>query len=350
MLLSIIIVNYNTFNLTCNCIRSIQNTTSIGHEIILIDNNSKDRSSEEFLKLFPGIRLFTLSENVGFGRANNYGMERAIGKYILLLNSDTVVHPNTINQTVNYLETNSHIDILGCKVLVEDGTPQRTVFTYDGERSFLRTAVVLAKRNAIIKEILKPLHKLIYRGTENKEEAIANTKTDSEPLRKAEITPNYYQGKRIGELAGVFLLMKKQVYLDSKGFDPDFFMYYEELEWFLKRLTRYNVVYYPYATITHYYGKSDVYGTMTLNSHLSHYLFWYKMSYWHFALFFFYNILEIPSRVIVGALQFKKDHFDHVSTIVRALPYVFTDIPRYSNKFGARKNMLKTKSLRRSRL
>ena len=209
---------------------------------------------------------------------------------------------------------------------------------------------MLAKRNAIIKEILKPLHKLIYRGTENKEEAIANTKTDSEALRKAEITPNYYQGKRIGELAGVFLLMKKQVYLDSKGFDPDFFMYYEELEWFLKRLTRYNVVYYPYATITHYYGKSDVYGTMTLNSHLSHYLFWYKMSYWHFALFFFYNILEIPSRVIVGALQFKKDHFDHVSTIVRALPYVFTDIPRYSNKFGARKNMLKTKSLRRSRL
>ena len=89
MFLSIIIVNYNTFDLTCNCIRSIQDTTSIGHEIILIDNNSKDRSSEEFLKLFPGIRLFTLSENVGFGRANNYGMERAIGKYILLLNSDT---------------------------------------------------------------------------------------------------------------------------------------------------------------------------------------------------------------------------------------------------------------------
>jgi GT2 family glycosyltransferase len=339
MLLSIIIVNYNTFELTCDCIRSIQETTDISYEIILIDNNSKDHQPQEFLDVFPGIKLVSLKKNVGFGRANNIGVDNAKGTYILLLNSDTIVHPNTIRDTVGYLESHQNIDILGCKVLLSDETLQPTVFPYNGESSLLKTAVVFTKRNAVIKEVLKPIHRLLYRRSLQQ--------TSEGNIEKEEITPNYYGGKRIGELAGVFLLLKKSVYLETKGFDPDFFMYYEELEWFINRLCRYNIVYYPFASITHLYGKSDVFGTMTLNSHLSQYLFWYKMSYFHFLLFFFYNLFEIPSRIIMGILQLKNTHFTHVSTIVKAFPYVLWDIPRYSNKFGARKQMLQTKKLRK---
>src|SRR5207249_1191548 len=103
-------------------------------------------------------------------------------------------------------------------------------------------------------------------------------------------------GKRIGALNGVFLLVKRSVYIESKGFDPDFFMYDEETNWFLKRLRNYNVVFYPNASIMHFYGKSNVYNKMNLQHHVSQYLFWYKISWAHYILFFLYNLVDIPCK------------------------------------------------------
>src|SRR5215204_1372499 len=125
MLLSIIIINYNTFQLTCNCIRSIKETTNAtSYEIVLIDNNSKECDADKFLEVFPDIKLIPLKENVGFGRANNRGAEAAKGKYVLLLNSDTIVNQNTIDETVDYLEKHPEMDILGCKVFTNGGAVQ----------------------------------------------------------------------------------------------------------------------------------------------------------------------------------------------------------------------------------
>lgn len=339
-LLSIIIVNYNTFDITCNCIRSVINTTTIDHEIILVDNNSKDHDPEDFKLIFPGITFLGLEENLGFGRANNLGMEKACGRFTLFLNSDTIVHKHAIDDTVGYMEQNQDVDILGCKVLMVDGVEQRTVYPYNGEHNLLRTAVVFVKRNAIIREILKKIHGYLHK----------NKNTEQELAAPEAVSLNYYQGRRIGELAGVFLLMKTSVCKESRGFDPDFFMYYEELEWFLNRLRKYNIVYYPFVSITHLYGKSDVNGAMPLNSHLSNYLFWYKISYGHFVLFLLYNLFEIPSQFLMAIIGFSKPRLKQIITIIQAMPYVFTDIPRYSNKFGARRYQLKTRALRKSKL
>ncbi|MFN3315581.1 MAG: glycosyltransferase, partial [Raineya sp.] len=84
-MLSIIIINYNTFSLTCKCIESIlQYTQGVSYEIILVDNASTECDADKFLEFFPQITLIKSPENVGFARGNNLGLQYAKGEYILL--------------------------------------------------------------------------------------------------------------------------------------------------------------------------------------------------------------------------------------------------------------------------
>ncbi len=321
------------------------------YEIILVDNNSRECAATDFLKIFPNLHLVELKENVGFGRANNYGVAKAIGKYVLLLNSDTLVHEHTIDDTVSYLIAHSEIDILGCKVMTNGGAIQRTVYEYKGELSFFRSVIFFIKRNSVMKALIAIVYKQLQKRSQKKT-ARETVALHEEPQKKEalKLTPNYQNGKRIGALVGVFLLLKKSVYQESKGFDPDFFMYDEELNWFLKRLRSYNIVYYPDASIFHFFGKSDVYRKMSLQQRVSQYLFWYKMSIPHFMLFILYNLLEIPSKAIMSLVTLKKEYIAEVPFIFRAFPYALFDIPRYSNKYGGRKHMLKLRSLKKAGL
>jgi GT2 family glycosyltransferase len=348
MKLSIIIINYNTFDLTCACIRSIRETAHVDYEIILIDNNSRERAAADFLSAFPDVRLIALQENVGFGRANNIGMEAARGEFFLLLNSDTVVLENTLDSTVAYLSEHASIDMLGCRTLNPDGTDQLTVFSYGGELNLASAVQFFFKKNSIVREWIRAWNfgwrkmRAIFKSKN------AEVKTAFNP--GSEIVPNYNNGERIGSLMGVFLLFRRNVYESTRGFDPDFFMYYEESEWFLKRLRNHSIIYYPHASIIHYYGKSDVYGRMNLQSYISSYLFWYKISYWHYLFYVLFNLIDIPSKVLVGLLKFSNRTLKDVALNVKALPYALFEIPRYPNGFGARKDMLKLAYIRKNKL
>lgn len=339
MLLSIIIINYNTFRLTCDCIQSIKKTVHVDYEILLVDNNSKEKDPEEFLKLFPFIRLITLKENVGFGRANNIGMEASAGDYFLLLNSDTIVLENTINETVFYINNHTYVDVLGCRVQYPDGNKQLTVFAYGGELKLLSAIKFFFKKNAIIKQCERVLTYIIKKIKGQKQ--LLNQAIQDEPV------PNYNNGERIGSLMGVFLLIRRSVFLSTKGFDPDFFMYYEETEWFLKRLRCHNIVYYPKVSVIHYYGKSDVYNKMNLQYNISGYLFWYKISYLHYFFFLLFNVIDIPCKLVMGIIMFQRKYFAEVLISLSALPYAVFDIPRFRNAFGSRKEMLKLNYLKK---
>ncbi|MDQ6609846.1 MAG: glycosyltransferase family 2 protein, partial [Bacteroidota bacterium] len=334
MLLSIVIVNYNTFQLTCNCIRSIKATTTVTHEIILVDNNSKECPARKFAEVFPKIKLVALKENVGFGRANNLGVAEASGKYVLLLNSDTVVNEKTLDETIGYLEANPSIDILGCKVLYANHTFQSTVVKDNRECEFLSGIKYLIKRNTLFVEA-----RLFYINQRNQRKNHYKIFGDSNPSeQKLPSSPppfeiNYYEGKRIGSLVGVFLMLKRSIYIASKGFDPDFFMYYEEIEWFVNRLRGYNIVYYPNASILHYNRGSDLYNKMDLQFFVSQYLFWYKMGYPQFFCYFLYILFEIPSRVLVRLLFRKKKPIQEIPELVKAIPYFFK-VLRYPNRYG----------------
>ena len=110
MLVSVIIVNYNSFALTSDCIRSvIEQTHDVDYEIILVDNASIECDPDKFLQKFPHILLIKSKMNGGFSFGNNLGIEKASGEYILLLNSDTILTEDTISRSVKYIEQQNHL-------------------------------------------------------------------------------------------------------------------------------------------------------------------------------------------------------------------------------------------------
>ncbi len=122
---SIIIINYNTFYLTCNCIRSVlAHTKSAVYEIILVDNASTECDPELFLNEFPNIVLIKSTLNKGFAGGNNLGIGKANGNYILLLNSDTVLLEDSISNSVKYLESLPYDAVLGCRMTYPNSSIQ----------------------------------------------------------------------------------------------------------------------------------------------------------------------------------------------------------------------------------
>ena len=124
---SIIIINYNTFQLTSECIRSvIEFTKRISYEIILVDNASVECDAELFKEKFPGIILIKSQLNGGFAYGNNLGIDNASGDFILLLNSDTVLTTDSIADTVEFAKNNTNTGVVGCRMIFPDGSVQYT--------------------------------------------------------------------------------------------------------------------------------------------------------------------------------------------------------------------------------
>jgi|SRR4030095_4119254 len=127
MTLSIVIANWNTREMINQCIESIfgsQAKTEL--EIIVIDNGSSDGSAEFLESLGEKIVLIRNHENLGYSKACNQGMKIAEGKYVLLLGSDTIMQKNTIEECINFLETDPGAGAVGCKLLNPDGSVQNS--------------------------------------------------------------------------------------------------------------------------------------------------------------------------------------------------------------------------------
>lgn len=199
---SIIIVNYNTLSLTEACINSIRKfTTEIAYEIILVDNASSDGSSTYF-RDFKDITFVEAPENLGFGRANNLGAELATGEFLFFLNSDTLLTENSIKILTDFFTENQHklrIGALGCILVDKEGN-------YNGSGNELpvcRTEIEMYKSVIPGMKLFtkKPRPFTIPKGKE------------------------YFE---IGYVIGADLLMRREVFEQLGGFDPDYFMYYEE--------------------------------------------------------------------------------------------------------------------------
>lgn len=127
---SVIIVNYNTYELTSACIESIiKNTTNISYEIIVVDNASTDGSKDRF-ETDSRIKYIYSEKNGGFGYGNNRGIEIAKGAYLLLLNSDTLLVNNAIEEFFKYAISNSLRTIYGCYLQGPDGTYRTPFFIF----------------------------------------------------------------------------------------------------------------------------------------------------------------------------------------------------------------------------
>lgn len=223
---SIIIVNYNTLSMTNDCIESvIEKTSGLDYEIILVDNASTD-GSKEFFSNKNHIKYIYNDDNLGFGRANNKGIEVAHGRNILFLNSDTLLRNNAIKILCDYLDNNPDVGACGSNLFDKDGSP-----TFSYERFF---PSIFEEVNYLFEGRLKK-----YRF---KESACFNH-TES-PLKVAFIS-------------GANLMVRKSVLDETGFFNERFFLYYEETELCLRIHRKgYLIMSVPNAEITHFCGKS----------------------------------------------------------------------------------------------
>lgn len=204
-MLSIIIVNYKTPQLTLNCIASVVKEESFSdYEIIVVDNDSNDGLEALLEKRFPAVKFIQMGYNSGFARANNKGIRAAAGDCYLLLNSDTVTLKDTITRCYKDFKQLEHV-ACGVQLLYADGSPQTSgYFIKKGGLNFILQLPFFGR-------ILK------------KAGEMAGAKKPGISLADVRVEVDW--------INGAFLMVKKEAVEKAGLLDEDFFLYSEEVEW-----------------------------------------------------------------------------------------------------------------------
>jgi GT2 family glycosyltransferase len=272
--LSIIILNWNTCALLEKCLQSLQcSQPGLDFEVIVVDNASEDGSREMVRDLFPEVILHTNPTNIGFGAGNNTGVPHTTGRWILFLNSDTVVLEGALTKLVQYGDSRPESGIVGPKLLNGDGSLQFSCRHYPtlGAGVFRNT----------------PLGRLF-----------PNNKYATDYLMQ---DWDHTEPRDVDWVSGAALMIRRRVVEQIGTFDEDFFMYCEDVDlcWRANHAPHpdlpgqtWRVAYYPDAVIYHLIGKSSdqVPTRMTYEFHRSQYLFYKK----HYAA-----TMPIPVRPLI---------------------------------------------------
>ena len=206
---SIIIVNYNTKELTRNCLKSVfEQTSGISFEVIVSDNGSKDGSIEMIKSEFPQVILIENNANLGFGAANNRGLKIAKGKYIFYLNSDTVLLNNAVKIFFDYWENSPEkekIGVLGCNLSDDKGNFIHSWGKFPTYKNIFKSLIYCFSVSYGMKKIWKFF------------------------FRKIGITKPFYGSVEYITGADNFLLNNSDAFFDER-----YFMYFEESDLQLK--------------------------------------------------------------------------------------------------------------------
>ncbi len=132
---SVIIVSYNTADLLEACLESVLASKQVLCEVFVVDNASKDGSAEVVRERFPAVRLIANEDNRGFGAANNQALRECAGRYVIFLNPDTTVEPESFYRMVGFMESHPAVGLAGPRVLNPDGSRQDSIsLRYPGHR------------------------------------------------------------------------------------------------------------------------------------------------------------------------------------------------------------------------
>ena len=233
MQLSVIILNYNVRYFLEQCVLSVQEALfKLDAEIIVVDNNSSDESCLMMKSRFPDVKLIENDANFGFPKGNNIGVEQASGKYICILNPDTVVAGDTFIKILAFAERQINLGIVGCKLI--DGTGN---FLPESKRSIPTPWVAFTKVFGLYKVF--PKWKLFNQYY-------------AQHLRKNET------GK-VDILVGAFMFMQRDLYRELGGFDEKCFMYADDIDLSYRVLEQQKSNFYFHeTTVLHYKGESTV--------------------------------------------------------------------------------------------
>ena len=326
MQVSIIIVNYNTKELTKQAIQSVvDKTEGVEYEIIVVDNDSKDGSVEELKKIFQNkITIIESKENLGFGRANNLGIKQSKGKYVFLLNSDTELINNAIKIFYDYMEQNMQVGVCGGNLYNINNEPA--------------TSYCMYKKNInsyIYWRIVQIISKLF---------AIFNRK-------KFYCNFNYSNKvKEVGYISGADMFIRRKA-LDKSGlFDENIFMYGEDIDLnFRIKECGYLIKSIPQAKIFHLENASfkidtdeNILKNYKIRKH-SEYNFYFK-TFGRFSCFIYLetqitNIIKILINFLLPYFLLKKIYLIVKSTNVYKQMFKI-DKKEYINSINKKNNIL----------
>lgn len=230
--LSVIIVNYNGVKYLKECLDSLyQKLNNITFEIIILDNNSTDDSCAYIKANFPEVKLIESKINYGFGKGNNEAVKTAQGNYLLLINNDTIVLDYLL-PVLEFLKKDTSIGVIGINML-------------NGKKEYLPAAGNFPN----LKNMFQ-LKKLLQNGSEFN---LGNFSRDS------------YE---VDWLGGSFLLLSKTTYENIKGFDEDYFMYVEDVD-FSKRIANLGLkrVFLPNYNYIHFVGFTKAKNPMLIKGY-----------------------------------------------------------------------------------
>jgi len=227
---SIIIVNWNTRDILRGCLSSIfQRTQGIEFEVIVIDNGSSDRSVEMVEAEFPQVVVIANAENRGFAAANNQGIAIAKGRYVLLLNSDTIILDDVIKKTVLFADAHREAAVVGCRVLNADRTLQQTCFMFPSVLNMLLAATYLYK--------LFPRNRFFGRER--------MTRWNRNSVSEVDV------------VTGCFMLVRREAIEQIGLMDERFFVYGEETDWCYRfKKNGWKIMFTPDGQIIHYGGQT----------------------------------------------------------------------------------------------
>ena len=284
--LSVVILNYNVRYFLELCLQSVEAAlVDIPSEIIVIDNDSKDDSCAMVKANFPSVTLIKNTSNIGFSKANNQAVKVAKGTYVCILNPDTVVAEDTFKTILNFADTQKNLGIIGCRLV-------------DGSGSFLPES----KRNIPVVKI-----------------AIKKIFGNSQPYYASHIKE--HDTAKVEILVGAFMILKRYLYDTLKGFDEDYFMYGEDIDFSYKSLNEgYDNYYFGGTTIIHYKGESTRRNEIYLKRFYGAMQIFYKK---HFKTNFFFDLvvsLGIKLLVRLKPLKQQQPEIKYKSVLISSNP------------------------------
>lgn len=227
--LSIVIVSYNTKDFLIKCIQSIEETgKDFTYEVIVVDNASNDTSQELVKEKFKDVILIANKENLGFSKANNIGIRKTNGRYVLFLNADTIVYPITLKTMIDFMDKNEDAGASTCKLQMPNGkiddashrgfpTPWNSFCHFSGLSKIFTKVKLFGGYNLSYLDFSKT--------------------------------------HEIDALAGAFMMVRKVAGKKVSWWDEDYFFYGEDLDFcYMLKQKGWKIYYVPEVSILHYKG------------------------------------------------------------------------------------------------
>ncbi len=229
--ISVIIVSYNTRNILINCLRSVYSSTGdVEVEGFVVDNASIDGTVDAIRREFPQCRVLANKTNAGFSRANNQAIRLCTGRYILLLNPDTVVEPDVLSKMVSFMNRQKDVGMVSCRLVTGDGS------------------LDLACRRAF-----PSLWDGFCRAS-----GLSHWFPNSRLLARYNLTYlDDHETCPVDAINGAFMFARREAVEEVGLLDEDYFMYCEDLDWCYRfGKAGWKIVYHPEATTVHLKGQS----------------------------------------------------------------------------------------------